>query len=386
MFKITLEMLFSPKKIGSVQIKNRIVRSATFEGMASKEGYVTEQLIYFYKILAQGGTGLIITSASAADSRYTVGSRCMCFNDDEFISGQKKLVQAVHEYSGAKIGAQIAHNGRQGTHPKYRPVAPSPVLYKPTNKIPKELTGGEIEEIIKKFALAGRRAYESGYDMVQLHGAHGYLLSNFLSPYTNKRTDDFGGNTQKRTKILVDIYHQMRDEVGKNFPIIIKLQVLDGVEEGITLEEAKKITQILVDTGYDAIEPSGGLSELQMKSDNELPSKKVKSQEDENYLSPAIKTLHPIMKKCALIQVGGIRNPLSAEEILKANNCEFISLSRPLIREPNLPNRWRKGDFTPPSCISCNSCLIAIFTGQPLHCVVEKRLERKKRKKNLKKL
>ncbi|MFX1449519.1 MAG: NADH:flavin oxidoreductase [Promethearchaeota archaeon] len=381
MIEITLKKLFSPGKIGNVQTKNRIVRSATFEGMASKEGHITEQLINLYKILAQGGTGLIITSASAVDSRYTVGSRCMCFNDDEFIASQKKLVEAVHEYSGVRIGAQLAHNGRQGSHPKYKPVAPSPVLYKATNKVPKELSGEEIEEIIKKFSAAGRRVYESGYDMVQLHGAHGYLLSSFLSPYTNKRNDDFGGNTEKRTKILVDIYNQMRDAVGKKFPILIKLQVLDGVEEGINLKEAKKIAQILVKTGYDAIEPSGGLTELQMKTDDALPSKKVKNPKDENYLLPAIEELKPIMKNCALILVGGIRNPITAEKILQANKCEFISMSRPLIREPNLPNRWYGGDLAPPNCISCNSCLIAIFTGQPVHCVVEKRLERKKRRK-----
>ena len=114
MIEITLRKLFSPGKIGNVQTKNRIIRSATFEGMASKEGHITEQLISLYRILAQGGTGLIITSASAVDSRYTVGSRCMCFNDDEFIASQKKLVEAVHEYSGVKFGAQLAHNGRQG--------------------------------------------------------------------------------------------------------------------------------------------------------------------------------------------------------------------------------------------------------------------------------
>ena len=240
-----------------------------------------------------------------------------------------------------------------------------------------------IEKLIKNYAAAGRRAYESGYDMVQLHGAHGYLLSSFISPYTNKRADEFGGSTEKRVKILVNIYNLLRDEVGKKFPIIIKMQALDGVPEGITSEEAIKIAQILINTGYDAIEPSGGLAELQMRSDNVLPSKKVKSPEDENYLSKPIKELKPVMKNCALIQVGGIRNPLSAEEILQAKNCEFVSFSRPLIREPDLPNRWREGDLALPRCISCNSCLIAIFTGQPLHCVVKKRLERKKRKKGL---
>ena len=377
---ISLENLFSPRKIGSVEIKNRIMRSATFEGMASHEGEVTDELIELYRKLAQGGTGLVITSASAVDSRYTVGSKCLCLNDDSFIAGHKRLVDTVHEFD-VKIGAQLAHNGRQGSHPKYSPVAPSPVLYPPTNCIPKELTELEIGELIEKFAKAGRRAYESGYDMVQLHAAHGYLLSSFLSPYTNKRTDEFGGTTQKRTRILRDIYHQLRDEVGTNFPIIIKMQAVDGIPEGLTLQEAKKIGKILVDSGFDAIEPSGGLAELQMKTDNALPSRKVKVPEDENFLLFAVKELRPIMKRSALIQVGGIRNPLSAEQFLKTKTCDFVAMSRPFIQEPDLPNRWQKGDLTPAYCISCNSCLVAMYMGQPLYCAVKKKLERKSRKK-----
>lgn len=373
-----MERLFKPGKIGRVQLSNRIVRSATFEGMASQEGYILEEYINFYRFLADGGAGLLITGANAVDSRYTVGSKCACLNDDAFIREQSRFVAAVHDYWEVKIGVQLAHNGRQGNHPKYQPIAPSSILYKPTNQIPKELTIPEIEELIKKFVAAGRRAYESGYDLVQLHAAHGYLLSSFLSPYTNKRTDEFGGPIENRTKILVDIYQQMRDEIGKNFPILIKLQIVDGVQDGITIEEGKKIAQILVKTGYDAIEPSGGLAELQMKTDNALPSKKVKGPDDENYLSFASEALHPIMKHCALIQVGGIRNPVSAEKMLQSKICDFISMSRPLIIEPNLPTRWLEGDLTPAQCISCNSCLIAIYMGQPVHCTVKKKLERKK--------
>ncbi len=377
---MALERLFKPGKIGKIQIKNRIVRSATFEGMASHEGYVTEELINFYRDLAAGGTGLIITGASAIDSRYTVGSKCTCLNDDTFIPDQRKLVAAVHDYPDVKIGVQLAHNGRQGSHPKYKPVAPSPVLYKPTNQVPKELTGTEIRELINKFTAAGRRAYEAEYDLVQLHAAHGYLLSSFLSPYTNKRSDEFGGTTEKRIRIFLEIFNQLRDEVGKSFPILLKLQIIDGVPDGITAEEAQKIVQSLVKTGYDGIEPSGGLTELQIGTDNAMPSQKVKSLEEENYLAFASEALHPFMKQCALIQVGGIRNPVSAENLLQSNNCDFISMSRPLIYEPNLPTRWYEGDLAPAKCTSCNSCLIAIMTGQPVQCAVKKKLERKKQK------
>ncbi len=380
MITVKLQKIFSPGKVGPLQIKNRIMRSATFEGMASKEGEVTDQLVQFYTELAEGGTGLIITGASAVDSRQTVGSRCICLNDDSFISGHKRITEAVHAFN-AKIGVQLAHNGRQGSHPSYKPVAPSPIFYKPTNQVPKELNLDEIKVLINKFVAAGLRAYESGYDLIQLHAAHGYLLSSFLSPYTNKRTDAFGGNTEKRTKILLDIYNQLRDTIGRKFPISVKLQVIDGVTDGLSIEEAKKIAEILVEAGYDAIEPSGGLTELQLQTDNAFPSKKVKTREDENYFSFAIQELHPLMKNCALIQVGGIRNPVSAEQILLSNNCDIISLSRPLVYEPDLPTRWQQGDLTPAHCISCNSCLIAIFTGQAVHCAVKQKLNRKKQKK-----
>jgi 2,4-dienoyl-CoA reductase-like NADH-dependent reductase (Old Yellow Enzyme family) len=379
---IILEKLFSSGKIGKIRIKNRIVRSATFECMASKKGYITEELITFYNALAKGGSGLIITSASAIDSIYSFGSRAICFIDDSYIPGLTKLTETVHEYSDVKIAAQLAHVGRQGFHPKYEPIAPSPILYKATNRTPKELSIREIEQLIQKFRAAGRRAYEAGFDGVQLHAAHGYLLSSFLSPYTNKRTDAFGGSTEKRVRILVDIYNQLKDELGKNFPIIAKMQVIDGIPEGISLEEGIKIADILVQTGYDAIEPSGGSAELRIETNNALPSKLVKNPEDENYLSFAIDELYPIKKNCALIQVGGIRNPLSAERLLQANKCDFVSMSRPLIYEPMLPNRWFEGDITPAKCISCNSCLATIFIGHPLFCKVKRKLERKKQRAN----
>ncbi|MHA1277308.1 MAG: NADH:flavin oxidoreductase [Candidatus Helarchaeota archaeon] len=380
MIQIILEKLFSSGTIGNLRIKNRIVRSATFECLASKKGYVTEELIEFYRELAKGGSGLIITSASAVDNIYSFGSRAICFVDDSYIPSLNKLVKAVHDYSDVKIAAQLAHSGRQGIHPKYHPVAPSPILYKPTNKIPKELSKVDIEQLIVKFGEAGRRAYEAGFDMVQLHAAHGYLLSSFLSPYTNKRIDNFGGTTAKRAKILVDIYNQLRDEVGKGFPITVKMQAIDGIPEGISLQEGREIAKILVDTGYNAIEPSGGSAELRIETNNALPSKLIKNTEDENYLSFVIDELSQIKKDCALIQVGGIRNPLSAEKLLQSNKCDFISMSRPLIYEPGLPKRWFEGDLTPAKCISCNSCLEIIFMGHPLYCKVKRKLERKRQR------
>jgi len=382
---LKLEKLFSPGKIGNVTIKNRIVRSSTFTRRATKDGLVSKQLIKFYNTLAQGGTGLIITGNTAIERGYAVAPYSLCLYDDSFVSGQKKLVDAVHEYSDVKISAQLSHTGRQGSNPKYQPVAPSPIRDKMTKRMPRELTAGDIEKLIKKFVEAGRRAYESGYDMVQYMAAHGYCLSNFLSPYSNQRSDEFGGNIQKRTKILVDIYNGLREEIGKNFPIIVKLQTIDGVSGGLTLEEGVEIAKIVVETGYDAIEPSGGLGETLIGSKNQIPSKVIKSPEDENFFLQNAKELKKITRDCPIILMGGIKNPLSAEKFLQENVADFISMSRPLIYEPDLPNRWKSGDLSPASCKSCNSCYMTMMTG-PMHCVVKAKIEKKRlRKEKLKK-
>lgn len=379
-----LKKLFSPEKIGNVQIKNRFIRSATFTRRAEKGGFVGDNLIKFYSELAKGGIGLIITGLIAMDPSGSVSPFQMNLFDDSFIPGQKKLVSVIHDSSDKKICAQIAHSGRQGAHPKYPNVAPSAVLEKVSNVMPRELKAEEIKKFNTQFAETAERAYEAGYDMIQLHAAHGYYLSNFVSPYTNIRQDEYGGDTQKRTKVLVDIYNLIRDKLGKEFPITIKLQVQDFVPQGLMFDEGKEIVKILVDTGFDAIEPSGGLAETLIGTKEAYPSKTIKSPEEQNYFLPMVKEIKPLMRDSKLILMGGIRNPVIAEEILNDNVADFISLSRPFLFEPDLPNRWKSGDLSPAKCISCNSCYMTMMTG-PVHCVVRKKRERsrlRKEKKN----
>lgn len=375
-----LNTLFSPEKIGNVRIKNRIVRSATYTRKSEKYGIVGNTLVEFYNELAQGGTGLIISEFIGVDPSGTMSAYQLRLDNDSFIPGHKKLVKAVHNYPEVKIAAQIAHTGRQGFHPKYPPVAPSPIPDKITGLTPRELTKPEIEDLIQKFVATGRRAYESEYDMVQLHAAHGYFLSNFISPYTNRRSDNYGGTDKNMARILVEIYEGIKDEVGKNFPVIIKLQTKDFVPEGLETQQGLEIAKILVDQGLEAIEPSGGISETQIGTKNAYPSRQIKSPEEENYFLPIVKELKPSMKNCKMILMGGIKNPISAENFLKAGITDFISLSRPLIYEPNLPNRWRSGDLNPAKCRSCNSCYVTVFTG-PVYCVVRRKLEKRKQRK-----
>lgn len=371
-----LKTLFSPKKIGNVQIKNRIVRSATFMFRAEKYGYVGEHLLNLYEELARGGTGLIITGAVAMDPSASGGPYQVCLYDDSHMPGHKKLVNLIHEYDDTKTAIQFNHLGRLGYHPKYPNFAPSPIPYKGTGITPQELTTEDVRAFINKFIDAGLRAYECGYDILQLHAAHGYFLNNFISPYTNIRSDEFGGSIQRRTKILVDIYNGIRDELGNQFPIIIKLQSQDYIPNGITEEEGIEIAKIISNAGFDGIEPSGGGRESIGFMKNTLPSKVIKKIEEENYFLPFAKKLKPFMKNCALILVGGVRNPITAEKILQEGDADFISLCRPLIYEPELPNRWRDGDLTPAKCISCNSCL-AIMEEGPVYCVTKRNLEKR---------
>ncbi|MFX0027574.1 MAG: NADH:flavin oxidoreductase [Candidatus Hermodarchaeota archaeon] len=371
-----LTNLFSSGKIGSVQIKNRIVRSATFSHMAEKYGYIGERVLKMNKDLAQGGTGLIITEATAVDPGGAGGPYQVCLFEDSHMSGHKKLTAVIHDSDDTKVAIQIQHSGRLGYHPKYPTVAPSPIPYKETGITPKELTTEEVKEYIDKFVSAGLRAYECEYDMVQLHAAHGYLLNNFISPFTNVRADEYGGTTENRTKVLKEIHDKIRDEVGKKFPITIKFQSQDFIPNSISETEGIKIAKILSNIGFDAIEPSGGQRESLYYAKNTLPSRLVKKVEDENYFLPFAKRVKSFMKNTALILVGGIRNPLTAEKILQKGDADFISLCRPLIYEPDLPNRWKSGDLTPAKCISCNSCF-AIMEKGPVYCVTKHNLQKR---------
>lgn len=372
-----LKTLFSPQKIGNISIKNRLVRSATAENMAAK-AHPTDSLIKLYTDLAEGGIGLIVTGGFAVDPSSTLTKNGTGLFDDALIPSHKKVVQAVHNYSDVKIAAQIVHAGRQSGHKRHEMVAPSPV---PSfrGRIPRELTTEEIKDkIINQFVECGRRVYESGYDMVQLHAAHSYLLCGFLSPFSNKRTDEYGGSIENRTRILVEIYSRLRDEVGPNFPIIVKLQTQDGeLAGGLSEEEGISIAKIVADT-FDAIEPSGGGGDL-LGLDRTLPSVRFRSPDDENYFLTTAQMIKETVENCPIILMGGIRNPISAEKFLQEGHADFISMSRPLIYEPDLPDRWMNGDHSPALCINCNKCYFAIVNGL-LECPIKIKRDTKAKK------
>lgn len=368
-----MSKMFEPITIKNIQIRNRTARSATYEGMGNHNGEPGEEIAALYNTLADGEIGLLITSATmiqrfmmplpeGADMAYPT-----YFDDDAYIPLWKPIVADVKS-RGAAIVIQIVHPGRQEA-PVLRmgepPLAPSAVEEKESGVMPREMTVDEIEDMTERFAQACRRAKEAGFDGVQLHGGHGYLISNFISPYTNRRTDEYGGDTAKRAKFLVDIIKRSRELVGEEYPILIKMNCDDFVPEGVTKEEAAKLAKVIEDAGIDCIEVTAGIYEAREK----MAAKAINTEDKEAYLRVYAEALKSAVS-IPIILVGGMRSPGVIDKILDEGIADMVSLSRPLIREPQLIKRWKEGDTARATCISCNQCSDNVFT-TALRCYVD---------------
>lgn len=237
----------------------------------------------------------------------------------------------------------------------------------------KEITKSDIQKLITAYATGADRAKKSGFDGVQIHSAHGYLLSQFLSPVFNKRNDEYGGSTQNRAKIHCEIYHAVRKIVGPNFPILIKMNCGDFVENGLEIEESIQAAKLIDSVGFDAIELSGGL----IKTGNLSPSRPgISSRDKEAYFQKyALEIKQQI--GIPLILVGGMRSLEVAEKTILEGTADYISMSRPFIREPDLINRWKSGDRRKAKCISDNLCFNPGFEGKGVYCVTKKLEERR---------
>lgn len=346
-------MLFEPFNLAGIDLKNRIVRSATYEKRADVDGFVTDALVEFYKELTKGGVGLIITGNALVHVSGRSVPQMLCIHNDHYIDRLKRLTDAIHSLDG-KVVIQLVHGGRQ-CFPillgGQRPLAPSEV-YDPATKVtPKAMSNEEIWEIIEAFGDAARRAMYSGFDGVQIHGAHGYLVSEFLSPHTNRRDDYWGGDEERRFHFLEEVYKAMRREVGNNYPILIKINADDFIEGGLKPEESLRIAKRLEELGIDAIEISGGMYE----SGTKTAQPNILNKEQEAYFRESSRLFKEKLN-VPIILVGGIRSKDVAEDILEREDADLISLSRPLIREPDLPNKFLVGKEKA-DCISCNGCM-----------------------------
>jgi 2,4-dienoyl-CoA reductase-like NADH-dependent reductase (Old Yellow Enzyme family) len=316
-----------------------------------------------YEALAQGGVGLIVTGHAYVTWNGKASTTMFGVHEDDLIPDMKRLVDTVHNYD-SKIVIQINHAGRQTASSTIgeTPVAPSAVYYPGADETSRAFTGDEIEEMIDAYGAAAGRAMSAGFDGIQIHGAHGYLISQFISPYTNKREDQWGGSAENRMRFLLEVYRRVRKEVGDNYPVMIKLNSADYLEGGLTIDASSQIARTLSQEGIDAIEISGGMSE----SGNWIIKPGIKEEEDEAYFLDNARRFREAID-VPLMLVGGLRTPALMERLLEDSEADMVSLCRPFIRESDLINRWKQGDRKKADCISCNGC--QKYRDEPVRCI-----------------
>jgi len=341
-------MLFTPGRIGSLVLSNRLVRSATAERMADEKGFPKPELKTLYTELAQGGVGLIITGHMYVAPGGKCHEEMTGIYNDELIPALTRLTKAVHE-EGGKIAAQINHGGgKSSAETVTEPIAPSAAGEPYYTRPARAMTEKEIEESIQAYAQAAHRAKEAGFDAVQIHGAHGYLINQFTSPLTNKRNDQWGGNIQNRTRFLRKVCQAVREQVGDDYPLFIKFGIVDGLEGGLSSDEGMQNIAQFIEMGLDAVEISGGVQYQSIQ-------KCIRKPEEEGYFLPLIRETRPFTD-LPILAVGGFRSRVVMERALLSGAADFISLCRPLIREPGLPKRFQSGEQEKAACISANNC------------------------------
>jgi len=364
-----MSKLFEPGEINGMKLENRFVRSATWEGMAADDGSCTPKLISLMADLARGGVGLIISSHAYVQKVGQAGNRQLGIHNDNMKPGLREMTAAVHNNRG-KIACQLAHAGffANTKLSGKTPIAPSAV--EGIAKGPrKEMTKEDIRDVIEAFAAAAGRAKSAGFDGVEIHGAHGYLLSEFISPMFNLREDEYGGSIKNRTRMALEVFQAIREAVGADFPVLIKMNCKEFTDAGLQPEEFVQAGKMLADAGIDAIEVSGGLPISPKTRPSQLG---VNKEEKEAYFQEEAKALRK-QTGIPIILVGGNRSFHVAERLVDEGVADYISMSRPLIREPHLINRWKAGDLTKSACASDNMCFQPANEGKGIYCVTEKR-------------
>lgn len=355
-----MKTLFDKTKILNMEMKNRFLRGALWEDLADEKGHLTPELISIYEELAKGGVGTIITGYAFVTKDEQPNPGMMGIYDDSFIPEYKDFTQKIHNL-GSNIIMQIVYGGfMTNFNVGERTIwGPSTIKNENTGTWAKEISKEEINYLINSYANAAKRVKESGFDGVEIHCGHGYLLSQFLSPYYNKREDEYGGSIENRGRIVFEIYKAMRSAVGENFPILIKLNSADYVSEGgLTQEDSLYVAKKLADLGIDAIEVTGGNESIKEVTENNLGAARTKivvSKDRESYFKDYAKKLSELVN-IPVILIGGNRNLDIMEDILNKDYAQYFSLSRPLTAEPDLISKWESGERKRTKCVSCNQC------------------------------
>jgi 2,4-dienoyl-CoA reductase-like NADH-dependent reductase (Old Yellow Enzyme family) len=361
--------LFEVTRIKNLKLPNRFIRSATWEGLAQEDGACTQELIELMVELAQNKVGLIISGHTYVSSEGQATIRQLGIDNDSLVQGLKEMTDAVHQEDG-RILMQLAHGGLRAD-PKLTGMTPmGPSTAQDLLESPgREMTAEDIQQVAKAFGQASIRAKAAGFDGVQIHAAHGYLLSQFLSPAFNRRQDDYGGTIENRARLLLEVLRSIRRATGRSYPVFVKFNCEDFLTGGLTREDAVQAALMLDSAGIDAIEVSGGT----FLSGRFTPFRKeITYERQQAYFRQAAKKLKASVK-APVILVGGIRSYLLAERLVDEGFADYISMSRPFIREPTLIARWQSGDLRKSTCISCNGCLGAARSEQGIYCVQDQK-------------
>jgi len=358
----------SPGRIGNLHLRNRLIRAATSETMCTVEGDVTDDLVTLYENLAKGGAGLLITGHAYVEPRGQCSDRQIGIYSDCQVDGLKRLTDAVHS-QGGRIFAELSHAGSQCGMAHIEPVAPSAARNDIFGTAARALTAQEIDELIVAFAEAARRAIKAGFDGIHIHGGNGYLISQFSSPYTNRRTDEWGGDAARRNRFIVEVYSAIRLAVGPDIPISARYGIADAITGGLEMKEGIDRAVLLRQAGIDAIEVSFGIMDSYLSnirpyvgltlgravSDWVLPWLWRKPSAEAYYLpfAAALRRASDV----PIILVGGVRSTNAMAAALDSGNVEFLSFARPFVREPDFPNQLMAGRTGVVDCVSCNICL-----------------------------
>ena len=394
-----MSYLFQKGKIGTLELPNRMIRTASHEGLADQQGRPTTDQFLFYQGFVDGGIGLVITGyAGIMQSGRSALYRMTMIDSDELIPAHSEMVSRLHDIGG-RIALQIAHCGRQtwSSETRHPLSAPSAIPCGYYGETPEEMTPEAIASVVERFGQAAARAKQAGYDAVQIHGAHGYLLSSFLARRSNRRKDAWGGDIRGRFRIIGETLQAVRRAVGPDYPVLIKLNTQERMFRGLNQEECVAAARLVEETGCcDAIELSCGTTEggMVMARGGFPIDDMLRYLRPFCHLSPKLRiiTKHLAMPLARLFQpgftegynldtaakvkqtvslpivtVGGMRTRSFMEGAIRDGKTDFCSMARPLILEPDLPTKFKKGFSEAALCDNCNICVVATDT-QSIRC------------------
>ncbi len=354
-----MSILFEKFQMGSLLLKNRFVRSATGDNLVNNEGLPAIAMIQWYKAMAQSGVAMINTGMVKPRNSWHSINRTftLALTKKSQIFAYKRLTEAVHElgsYVTAQMTAYFFRNGER--------LAPSRI---PHLKDVEEASLKDIHKVIGIYGELGELIREANFDAIQVHAAHGYGLHQFLSPFFNRRTDEYGGSAENRFRVIADIRREIARRVGGEFPVWIKMTTGDFLENGMDMEEAILMAQFAEKENFFAIEPSCGSLLGNWNSRGPVNKKDWK----EGYLIDRTARIKQAVK-IPIVGVGGLRSLNEMETIIQGGKCDLIALCRPFIREPNLIQRWKNGDLSPSRCVSCDGCYKSYADRKPIRCVL----------------